>query len=398
MSKKFKTRCIVPNCNSGNSVKFNRFPKDTKQCQRWVQAVKNPFLETLTLQEVQTYRVCHLHFTKDSFFITAQRPRLKWDAVPVLRLPSSSDKTSKELKIDLQSDEVGKNKNFILKAKPKIIEDYSLSYDEKNNLLPEDVVPAENNFWEDCLFKEISPVENILSFASKEFRRAEKGKEITIAFKIRANLYKSFNSKSLENRKLKSIKKVPSKENREILKTYCIVPNCKSGRHITKHAFPKDEYIGEKWVKAIKSPFLKGISYEEIRKRRLFVCYLHFPDDSWTKNANVRPRLKPDAVPELGLPEKWIKKEKLIPRKPIDLPKNEEEVPNVEMDVYFMTPMLSYNSMPKICDLSMKNENIRESSFKVKTSEDFDMNIKYRSINNVSGFPFETKYSKETGV
>lgn len=397
MSNKFKTRCIVPNCNSGNSAKFNRFPKDTKQCQRWVRAVKNPFLETLSLQEIQTYRVCHLHFTKDSFFVTAERPRLKWDAVPFLRLPSSSDENSEELKIDLQSDEVDKNKKFILRAKPKIIDDYSLSYEEENNLPPvEDMAYVENNLlWEDCLFKEINPVENILNCASKEFRRAEKGKEITIAFKIRANLYKYMNPKSLEYRKLKSIKK----ENRKIiLKTYCIVPNCKSGRNITKHAFPKDEFVGEKWVKAIKSPYIKGMSYEEIRKRRLFVCYLHFPDDSWSENSNVKPRLKPYVVPTLYLPEKWIKKKKLKPRKPIDLPKNEEEVPNVTIDFYFTTiPVLSYNSMPKICDFMMKNESIRESSFKVKNYEDF-IDIQYRSINDVGGLSFETKYSKETAV
>lgn len=395
MSKKFKTQCIVPNCNSGKSVKSNRFPKDSKQCQRWINAVKNPFLETLELKEIQTYRVCQLHFTRDSFSITAERPRLKWDAVPSLRLPFEKSPTE-TMKIDLQINEKD-NKNVLLnrRIKEKTIEnDFTPSY-ESNNTENENYPQMEDdNFLENDLFQEANNknrMENILSHASKEFQRAERGKEITIAFKIRAKLYKNVKKCAIE--KLKHLKKLPSKENRKIKTDNCVVPNCKSGRHITKHCFPKDEYVGKKWLKAVKSPFLKKMSYNEIRKKRFAVCCLHFPENSLTSTKYIKPRLKVDTIPSLELPEKLIRKEDMIRKKPIDLPRNDSDVPNIKIDPYStITSILSYNTMLKSCDFS--HDIIRESSFELFKNDE-DLNVRYQSINDIGMFPFVTKYSKE---
>ncbi|XP_051154349.1 uncharacterized protein LOC127277338 [Leptopilina boulardi] len=391
MSKKFKTQCIVPNCNSGKLVKLNRFPKNSKQCQLWINAVKNPFLETLSLKEIQTYRVCQLHFSKDSFFITAQRPRLKWDAIPSLHLPFEK---IEELKIDLK---IGVKNNLNHGIKRKFI-DNSISLSYENEYENQEVMDNQDTFWKNDLFEEINnknQVENILSYASKEFQRAEKSKEITMALKIRAKVYKN-GKQHLENEKLKK-NKIPFKENREIKTGCCVVPNCNSGRRITKHRFPKDKYVGKKWMKAVKSPFLKEMTYEYIRKKRLAVCYLHFTDDSWYHG--MKPRLKPDAIPSLQLPEKLIRKEDMKPKKPIDLPENVNEVPNIKMDIISATSILSYNSMPKIWDISLENNSnfIRESSFELLKNLE-NLNVKYRSINDIGMIPFDTKYSKEIEI
>lgn len=402
MRKYFKTQCIVPNCNSGKSVKFNRFPKNDKQCQLWIEAVKNPFLETLSLNEIQTYRVCHLHFSKDSFFITAERSRLKWNAIPSLRLPFEKTPEFIDLQIDNKKCD---NENFCHKVRGSFIDNnkFTLSYDnycsdETKIRLVEDENFGENNL----LFQEINnknSVENILSYASKEFQRAEKSRDLMLALKIRADLYKQKNCAIEEKSKRKNI---PLKENRDIKQDCCVVPNCKSGRRITRHCFPKDKYLGRKWMKAIKSPFLREMTYDLIRKKRLSVCYLHFPEDSWYHG--VKPRLKQDAIPSLQLPERFIKKEELRDRKKsIDLPAgNVNDLPNIKVDIIDSTIT---SIMPKIWDfsssslssLATENNSIRESSFVLsKNMENF--NYKYRSINDIGMLPFVTKYSREIEI
>ncbi|XP_043471796.1 uncharacterized protein LOC122504667 [Leptopilina heterotoma] len=399
MRKYFKTQCIVPNCNSGKSVKFNRFPKNGKQCQLWIEAVKNPFLETLSLNEIQTYRVCHLHFSKDSFFITAERPRLKWNAIPSLRLPFEKNVSPEfiDLKIDKKKCDnenlCHKVVNFIDSSKFTLNYDNNCSDSETKVQLVEDENLCENN-----LFQEINnknSLENILSYASKEFQRAEKSRDLTVAFKIRADLYKR---KNLSNEKKLKTKEKSLKENRDIKQDCCIVPNCKSGRRITRHCFPKDKYFGKKWIKAIKSPFLREMTYDSIRKKRLSVCYLHFPEDSWYHG--VKPRLKQDAIPSLQLPERFIKKEELRDKKKsIDLPVgNINDLPNIKFDIIDMTIT---SIMPKIWDfsssLTTENNSIRESSFVLsKIMENF--NDKYQSINDIGMLPFITKYSREIEV
>ena len=80
----------------------------------------------------------------------------------------------------------------------------------------------------------------------------------------------------------------------------CVVPGCESRSQVQSHKFPKDAKVGEQWLKAICSPKLAKLCYEDIRKKQYRVCLKHFTEDSWIQTY-VRPRLKDNAVPTLCL-------------------------------------------------------------------------------------------------
>ena len=80
----------------------------------------------------------------------------------------------------------------------------------------------------------------------------------------------------------------------------CVVPGCESRSQVQSHKFPKDAEVGEQRLKAICSPKLAKLSYEDIRKKQYRVCLKHFTENSWIQTF-VRPRLKDNAVPTLCL-------------------------------------------------------------------------------------------------
>lgn len=82
----------------------------------------------------------------------------------------------------------------------------------------------------------------------------------------------------------------------------CAVPNCQlRANRITVHRFPHNSVIGQLWIQAIGKNELSKIPYEELRRKSLGVCKIHFTDDSYLKQTN-RPALKDSAVPSILLP------------------------------------------------------------------------------------------------
>lgn len=89
-------QCAVVGCNSthrktkGGSIRYHRFPGDTKTRARWLQACGKQ------LNNCSTARICSRHFSEDSYERDVQheilglptRCRLKKGAVPERNLPT----------------------------------------------------------------------------------------------------------------------------------------------------------------------------------------------------------------------------------------------------------------------------------------------------------------------
>lgn len=69
-----------------------------------------------------------------------------------------------------------------------------------------------------------------------------------------------------------------------------------------KTLFPKNSVIGLLWIQAVKNPLLSALPYEEINRKRYFVCRNHFSQDCILFKGQ-RP-LSKDAIPTLYLPER----------------------------------------------------------------------------------------------
>lgn len=82
----------------------------------------------------------------------------------------------------------------------------------------------------------------------------------------------------------------------------CIVPSCNSRRDVQRHNFPRNTALGQQWLKNINSPALQKLSYQDILRKQLRVCYKHFERGSWIVTVK-KPRLKDTAVPTLFLGE-----------------------------------------------------------------------------------------------
>lgn len=82
----------------------------------------------------------------------------------------------------------------------------------------------------------------------------------------------------------------------------CVVPGCFStAKTVTIHRFPSNSILGKSWIKASNNDKLRKLSYEDIRKKIMGVCRLHFSEESYLRLTNKRT-LKNNAVPFLLLP------------------------------------------------------------------------------------------------
>lgn len=81
----------------------------------------------------------------------------------------------------------------------------------------------------------------------------------------------------------------------------CAVPECSSrANRVTLHRFPNNSALGRLWIQAIGNSELSKIPYEEVRKKSVGVCRLHFTDDSYLQQTK-RPSLREFAIPSLLL-------------------------------------------------------------------------------------------------
>lgn len=59
--------CCVPGCNSGVKVPMHKFPKNPKRCSEWINNLKLDHLKNYAANELQTYKVCHKHFSENDY-------------------------------------------------------------------------------------------------------------------------------------------------------------------------------------------------------------------------------------------------------------------------------------------------------------------------------------------
>ena len=81
--------CCVPGCISKRKVQMHKFPKNLEIGETWLKRICSPKLAKFSYEDIRRkqYRVCHLHFTADSWIPTLEKPRLRDDALPTLLLP-----------------------------------------------------------------------------------------------------------------------------------------------------------------------------------------------------------------------------------------------------------------------------------------------------------------------
>lgn len=81
-------KCCVPDCESNYMVPSHFFPKNIITSGKWKDAICSPVIDNLMVEERRKYKVCHLHFTEGAYMCSAQKRRLKFDAVPSERIPN----------------------------------------------------------------------------------------------------------------------------------------------------------------------------------------------------------------------------------------------------------------------------------------------------------------------
>ncbi|KYN18388.1 hypothetical protein ALC57_09329 [Trachymyrmex cornetzi] len=115
MATKIGWKCIIPGCKSSAKSPGHYFPKNNDIIKKWLEVVSVPWLLNLPEEEIRKCRICHLHFSENSYIFSLNRRRLKHNAIPSQNLsssrvetditqPSTSQESTRE--IDMQSNEM----------------------------------------------------------------------------------------------------------------------------------------------------------------------------------------------------------------------------------------------------------------------------------------------------
>lgn len=76
----------------------------------------------------------------------------------------------------------------------------------------------------------------------------------------------------------------------------CCVPNCKSGKKVPSHKFPKDPIRCQKWIENLNLHHLENLCANELNKYQ--VCHKHFHKDDYSCSSHHR-FLVTTAVPHI---------------------------------------------------------------------------------------------------
>jgi len=68
-------------------------------------------------------------------------------------------------------------------------------------------------------------------------------------------------------------------------RTYCVV-ECKSGKQVPRHKFPKESVRCHEWIKNLNLNFLENICANDLQKYR--VCYKHFREEDYSCSPHNR--------------------------------------------------------------------------------------------------------------
>lgn len=90
--------CCVPGCKSGVKVASHKFPKDPERCSQWIESLKLHELNNYCAQDLQKFKVCHKHFSKEKDYSCCARNRfLIKTAIPVIIAENNIDTMSNNL-------------------------------------------------------------------------------------------------------------------------------------------------------------------------------------------------------------------------------------------------------------------------------------------------------------
>ncbi|TGZ46233.1 hypothetical protein DBV15_12333 [Temnothorax longispinosus] len=87
-------KCIIGGCTSPAKAPGHYFPKNKELMKKWLEAISVPWISNLSEEEIRKCRICHIHFSENSYIFTPNRRRLKHDAIPSLNLLSGIIETS----------------------------------------------------------------------------------------------------------------------------------------------------------------------------------------------------------------------------------------------------------------------------------------------------------------
>lgn len=79
-------KCVISQCTSNTKIPGHFFPKNQKITKKWLDIISVPELNSLSEEAIRKCKVCHLHFSPDSYIFSLNRRRLKHDALPTLNL------------------------------------------------------------------------------------------------------------------------------------------------------------------------------------------------------------------------------------------------------------------------------------------------------------------------
>lgn len=87
-------KCVIAGCSSPAKAPGHFFPKNKEIRKRWLESLSMPWLSNLPEEEIRKCRICHLHFSENSYIFTLNRRRLKYDAIPTENLSNEIIETS----------------------------------------------------------------------------------------------------------------------------------------------------------------------------------------------------------------------------------------------------------------------------------------------------------------
>lgn len=79
----------------------------------------------------------------------------------------------------------------------------------------------------------------------------------------------------------------------------CCVPQCKSGKKVPSHKFPKDPIRCQKWVKSLNLHHLENLCANELQKYQ--VCHKHFREEDYSCSSLRNRFLTNTAIPLLNI-------------------------------------------------------------------------------------------------
>lgn len=79
-------KCIITGCTSSAKAPAHFFPKNKELMEKWLKAVSQSWMSSLSENKIRKCRICHLHFDENAYIFTLNRRRLKHNAIPTLNL------------------------------------------------------------------------------------------------------------------------------------------------------------------------------------------------------------------------------------------------------------------------------------------------------------------------